>query len=90
MDAIESVVSLVRENNELREQVESFESSVEQFVGKTVTLRINEGRKIKFYTCIIDQWNGEEWELSELDSDDPKNFTATLEDLIEGRLQRVI
>lgn len=89
MDAVQVVLTLARENSDLKIQVKDYENLMEKLVGASVTYRVKEGKKTKYYQCTVDSWNGESWELIEddpEDPDDPEFFEATLDDFAEGRL----
>jgi hypothetical protein len=89
MDAIQSVLTLARENSELQDQVKEYEDFMEKLVGASVTYVIKHGKKTKYHQCTVNSWNGESWELVEEeseDSDDPEIFEVTMDDFVEGRL----
>jgi len=85
MDAVQSVLTLARENAELQEQVKEFE----KLVGASVTYVVKQGKKTKYHECTVDSWNGDSWELIEddpEDPDDPEVFEVTMDDFVQGRL----
>lgn len=88
MDAIQAVIDVVRENERLRSSNDKFEDMLESLVGAHVTFSVKQGKKTKYYECIVDEWNGEGWELinDDDDDDDPEFFFATFKDFINGRL----
>jgi len=87
MDAVQAVVDLVRETNDLRQKVEKFNKVFEDLVGSRVTFRVKHTRKYKFYDCIVDNFTGEGWELiQDTDNERPLGFYATLSDIINGNL----
>jgi hypothetical protein len=87
MDAIQAVIDVVRENERLRSSNDKFEDMLESLVGAHVTFSVKQGKKTKYYECIVDEWNGEGWELiNDDDDDDPEFFFATFKDFINGRL----
>jgi len=87
MDAIQAVIDVVRENERLRAKNDKFEDMLESLVGAHVTFCVKQGKKTKYYECIVDEWNGEGWELiNDDDDDDPEFFFATFKDFINGRL----
>lgn len=89
MDALQAVLDLAREKNELQHQLKDYESFMEKLVGASVTYTVKEGKKTKYHQCTVDSWNGDCWELIEDDSedpDDPEVFEVTMDDFVEGRL----
>lgn len=89
MDALQTVLTLARENADLKHQVSEYEDLMEKLVGASVTYRVKVGKKTKFYECTVESWNGECWELVEEDPDDPDDpevFEVTMDDFVEGRL----
>lgn len=89
MDALQAVLDLAREKNELRHQLTDYEGFMEKLVGASVTYTVKEGKKTKYHQCTVDSWNGDCWELIEddpEDPDDPEVFEVTMDDFVEGRL----
>lgn len=87
MDAIQAVIDLARENEELRTKSEKFDKIFEDMVGSHVTFRVKHTRKHKFYNCVVDSFTGEGWELiQETDDERPLGFYATINDLVTGNM----
>ena len=89
MDVVQSVIQVVREASDLRKQVQGFEEMMESLVGHSVMYAEGTGKKKKFYTCTVESWDGDSWELVEEDpedKDDPAVFVVTFEDIVEGRM----
>jgi hypothetical protein len=89
MDALQAVLALARENEDLKHQVSEYEEFMEKLVGASVTYTVKEGKKTKYHQCTVDSWNGDCWELIEEDPedpDDPEVFEVTMDDFVEGRL----
>jgi hypothetical protein len=85
MDAIEAVIDLVKERDELSNLIESYESSLETLVGKTVVLTIGRKNHKRFVECTVTDFNGPDgWELTSLDDE---IHLITFEDIVSGKVQ---
>ena len=86
MEALEAVLDLAKERDELAHELETYESWFEALVGKHVIL--TEGRKKhkRFIECVVTEFvEGEGWELESLE-DDNEVFVVTFEDFVEGKV----
>lgn len=85
MDALEAVLDLVRERDDLATQIEEYESWFESFIGKDVTLSVVSKKKTRFVDCTVTEFiEGEGWELTCTETDE--TYTATFQDFAEGKL----
>ena len=86
MEALEAVLDLAKERDELAHELETYESWFESLVGKHVSL--TEGRKKhkRFIECIVTEFvEGEGWELESMEEDN-EVFVVTFEDFVEGKV----
>ena len=84
MEAIEAVLALVKERDELVEDLETYESWFESLVGKEVTVTIKSKKKTRFIDCTVNEFiDGEGWDLT---SDDGESFQVTFEDFASGKV----
>jgi len=85
MEAIEAVLDLAKERDELNADIEVYESWFDSLVGKEVTLCVTNKKKTRFVTCTVTEFtSGEGWELTSEDSDEV--YMVTFEDFVEGRV----
>jgi hypothetical protein len=86
MDAIEAVVALARERDELEADLETYESWFESLVGKHVILTVkHKKQQTKFVECLVTEFvEGEGWELQAIEDDEV--HVVTFEDFVEGRV----
>jgi hypothetical protein len=86
MDAIEAVVALARERDELEADLETYESWFEALVGKNVVLSVKRKKQhTKFVECVVTAFvEGEGWELQATEDDEV--HVVTFEDFVEGRV----
>jgi hypothetical protein len=86
MEAIEAVLDLAKERDELNADLEVYESWFESLVGKEVTLTVGNKKKARFVTCTVTEFTpGEGWELTADDGDD-EVFMVTFDDFVDGRV----
>jgi hypothetical protein len=87
MEAIEAVLELAKERDELVNDLETYENWFESLVGKRVTLTVPHKKKVtRFVECTVTDFNhGEGWELTSTDSDD-EVFMVTFDDFIHGHI----
>lgn len=91
MDAIQAVVELARENEELQEEVKSYEDMFEKLVGTYVSY-CHETKKKRYYDCTVESFDPDTctWHLvvddEEREETDPDSFDATFDDFVSGRL----
>jgi hypothetical protein len=87
MEAIEAVVALTKERDEISEELDTYESWFEGLVGRTVTYGVVSKKHTRFVECRITEFNpGEGWELTGTTGDDPDLYQATFEDFVTGRM----
>jgi hypothetical protein len=85
MEAIEAVLELAKERDEIASELETYEEWFESLVGKEVTLTLKSKKKTRFIECIVAEFNpGEGWILQSDDGDD--THIVTFEDFVEGRV----
>lgn len=85
MEAIEAVLELAKERDELANDLETYEDWFEALVGKEVTLNVTNKKKTRFVTCTVTEFtSGEGWELTSADSDEV--YMVTFDDFAEGRV----
>jgi len=85
MDAIEAVLDLAKERDQLAEELETYEVWFEELVGRKVTFAVKEKKKTRWVDCTVTEFvEGEGWELT---AEEDEVFMATLADLINGKIQ---
>ena len=85
MEAIEAVLELAKERDELASDLEIYESWFESLVGKEVTLAVSHKKKTNFVDCTVTEFtSGEGWELTALDTDEV--YIVGFEDFADGRV----
>jgi hypothetical protein len=85
MDAIEAVIDLVKERDELMDIVETYENELESLVGKTVLLTVGRKNHKRFIECEVTDFSGiDGWELT---SSDNEVHTVTFSDFVSGKVQ---
>lgn len=86
MEAIEAVLDLAKERDELSADLDVYETWFESLVGKEVTLTVSHKKKTRFVKCAVTEFTpGEGWELTAVDEDD-EVFMVSFEDFVEGRV----
>lgn len=88
MEAIEAVLELAKERDQLAEELETYEDWFEELVGRKVTLSVKEKKKhVRFVECIVSEFvEGEGWELTSTESEDEEVFMITLTDIFLGKV----
>lgn len=85
MEAIEAVLDLAKERDEIAAELETYEDWFESLVGKEVTLTLKSKKRTRFLECVVAEFtHGEGWVLQSDDGDD--THIATFEDFVEGRV----
>ena len=85
MEAIEAVLDLVKERDEIASDLETYENWFESLVGREVTLAVKRKKKTTFVECVVVEFNqGEGWELKSDETDEV--YMVTFEDFAEGRV----
>jgi ribosome-associated translation inhibitor RaiA len=86
MEAIEAVLELAKERDELANEIEMYEEWFETLVGKNVTLAVKHKKKTRFVECTVTVFNqGEGWELTSDDVED-EVYMITFDDLFNGKV----
>lgn len=84
MEAIEAVLDLAKERDELAADLETYESWFESIVGNNVTLEYKKKKHTRYIECTVVEFTaGEGWELR---SEDDDIFVVTFEDFAKGRV----
>ena len=87
MDAIEAVLELAKERDELASIVESYEEMLESLVGKKVLLTAGRKGHKRFIECTVTDFHGTDgWELVSTE-DEEEVHMITFEDFVTGRVQ---
>jgi hypothetical protein len=87
MEAIEAVLALAKERDELIEELETYEDWFESLVGKHVVLSVKSKKKTRFVECIVAEFvEGEGWELHSTEDGDDEVFMVTFEDFVAGKV----
>jgi hypothetical protein len=85
MEAIEAVLDLAKERDQLAEELETYEEWFEELVGRKVTFAVKEKKKTRWVDCTVTEFvEGEGWELT---AEEDEVFIATLTDLFNGKMQ---
>jgi hypothetical protein len=85
MEAIEAVIDLVKERDELVNLVEGYEDELESLVGETVILTVKRKNHKRFVECTVTAFHGlEGWELT---SSDDEFYVVTFADFVSGKVQ---
>jgi hypothetical protein len=83
MDALEAVLDLVKQNEELAQTLDTYEDWFESLVGRTVTIKRRHKNKTTFVAGEVEEFEpGEGWIVRCIEDDEI--LTMTLEDLLEG------
>jgi ribosome maturation factor RimP len=85
MEAIEAVLELAKERDEIAAELETYEDWFESLVGKEVTLQLKSRKHTRFVECTVAEFNpGEGWVLQTDQGED--THVVTFEDFAEGRV----
>ena len=91
MEAIEAVLELAKERDQIADELETYEDWFESLVGRKVTLSLkSKGKHVRFVECVVTEFvEGEGWELSsqEEGAADEEVFMVTLEDIFKCKVQ---
>ena len=89
MEAIEAVLDLAKERDQLAEELETYEDWFEELVGRKVTLSLKNKKVTRFVECVVAEFvEGEGWELTSLEEEgDAESFMITLADIFKGKVQ---
>jgi len=91
MEAIEAVLELAKERDQIADELETYEDWFESLVGRKVTLSLKtKGKHVRFVECVVTEFvEGEGWELTsceETESGEDEVFMVTLEDIFKGKV----
>lgn len=85
MEAIEAVLELAKERDELANEVETYESWFESLVNRKVTMSIKQKKTTRFVDCVVTEFTpGEGWEMTSVDDDEI--FMVRFEDLMSNKV----
>ena len=85
MEAIEAVLELAKERDELANELETYEEWFETLVGRHVTLSVKHKKTTRFVECAVTEFiQGEGWELTS--EEDDTVYMTTFEDLFNGKI----
>lgn len=83
MEAIEAVLDLAKERDELADEIDTYETWFEALVGCDVTVAITRKKKTRFVDCVVSEFTqGEGWELS---GEDEEVYMVTFQDFVDGK-----
>ena len=92
MEAIEAVLELAKERDQIADELETYEEWFEALVGRNVTLSIRQkskSSKTRFVECVVTEFvEGEGWELTSCEEGDEQDevFMITLDDIFRGKV----
>ncbi len=87
MEAIEAVLELTKERDELANTVDVYEEMLASLVGETVTLTIGRKNHKRFVECTVTEFHGADgWELTSTD-DDGEVYMVTFDDFVKGKVR---
>ena len=88
MEAIEAVLELAKERDQIADELETYEEWFEELVGRKVTLSLKNKKSTRFMECIVSEFvEGEGWELTSCETEDEEVFMITLADIFKGKVQ---
>jgi hypothetical protein len=89
MEAIEAVLELAKERDQIADELETYEEWFEALVGRKVTLSLKNKKSTRFVECVVTEFvEGEGWELTSCEGEgDEEVFMITLEDIFKGKVQ---
>jgi hypothetical protein len=86
MEAIEAVLELTKERDELVNIVEVYEEMLSSLVGETVMLIVGRKNHKRFVECTVTEFLGADgWELTS--TDDNEIHMVTFDDFVKGKVQ---
>jgi hypothetical protein len=86
MDAIEAVLELAKERDELANIIETYDDMLETLVGKTVILTAGRKSHRRFIECKVTEFHGADgWEL--VSTEDDEVYMVTFMDFASGKVQ---
>jgi hypothetical protein len=82
---INDVIEVVREASDLKKEIRNIEKDMKYIIGYHVSYIETDGNKKVFHECVVNDWNGEGWDL--MSTDDPDMYFAiTFKDIIDGNV----
>ena len=88
MEAIEAVLELAKERDQIADELETYEEWFESLVGRKVTLSMKNKKSTRFVECVVTEFvEGEGWELTSCEGEDEEFFMITLADIFKGKVQ---
>ena len=89
MEAIEAVLELAKERDQIADELETYEEWFEELVGRKVTLSLKNKKSTRFVECVVSEFvEGEGWELTSYETEDSDEvFMITLADIFKGKVQ---
>ena len=86
MEAIEAVLNLTKERDELASTIETYEDMLASLVGETVMLTIGRKSHKRFVECTVTEFHGADgWELTS--TEDNEVYIITFDDFVKGKVQ---
>ena len=86
MDAIEAVVDLAKDRDELSDILETYEDMLSGLVGKSIILVVGRKNHRRFVECTVTDFNGTEgWQASS--DEDDQTYFFTFNEIISGKVQ---
>jgi len=87
MEAIEAVLELAKERDQIADELETYEDWFESLVGRKVTLSVKNKKSTRFVECVVTEFvEGEGWELTSCEEGEDEVFMVTLEDIFKGKV----
>jgi hypothetical protein len=88
MEAIEAVLELAKERDQIADELETYEDWFESLVGRKVTLSLkSKGKHVRFVECVVTEFvEGEGWELTSCEEGEDEVFMITLEDIFKDKV----
>ena len=86
MEAIEAVLDLAKERDQIADELETYESWFEELVGRKVTLTLKNKKQTRFVEGVVSEFiEGEGWEIAGDEEDEV--FMITLSDIFSGKVK---
>ena len=83
MEAIEAVLELAKERDQIAKDLETYEDWFEALVGKHVILTVKRKKHTRYVECIVTEFiEGEGWELQGVNEDEV--HIVTFQDFVSG------
>lgn len=83
MDAIESVIELVKDRDDLSRQVDGYESWFDSLIGKLVTVIVRHKKKTHYVSAVVEEFTpGEGWMARGIEDDEC--LAITFDDFVAG------